>query len=197
VGSNPTPGTHRIHTPFGRLILGLREDEPKLQALLLGEPRHRADRSPEDLPLVLWIAMSQQRPEIAGVLPQPPDRREGPGSLARTLCASKLVPDLSLIPLEVVHDLLDQDRVDPGGDAAQLRMLIRLDVGQTRLEPCPSPEGLFATTPQEGLLVALQSRQAVRTQELPIQDSNYLGLEAIVPEASLALGHSLLVPLSA
>jgi len=34
--------------------------------------------------------------------------------------------------------------------------------------------------------VTLQSRQAVRTEELPIQDSNYLGLEAIVPDASLA-----------
>jgi len=89
------------------------------------------------------------------VLPQPPDRREGPDSLARSLGASKLVPDLSLLPLEVIHDLLDQDRVDPGGDAAQLRMLIRLDIGQPRLEPCPSPEGLFATDPQEGLLVSL------------------------------------------
>ena len=132
--------------------------------------------------------MPQHRSKIVGVLPQPPDRREGPDSLARTLCASKLVLDLSLLPLEFLHDLLDQDRVDPGGDAAQLRVLIRLDVGQPRLEPCPSPEGLLATTPNEGLMVSLQGCQAVRTEELPIQDPNYLGLEAIVPDASLAAG---------
>ena len=35
MGSNPTPGTHGILTPFGRLVLGLRQHEPKLQALLL------------------------------------------------------------------------------------------------------------------------------------------------------------------
>jgi hypothetical protein len=91
--------------------------------------------------------MTQHRSEITRVFPQPPDRREGPDSLARTLRASKLVPDLSFLPLEIIHDLLDQDRVDPGGDAAQLRMLIRLDVGQPRFEPCPSPERLFATPP--------------------------------------------------
>ena len=28
--SIPPPGTYRIHTPFGRLILGLRQQEPKL-----------------------------------------------------------------------------------------------------------------------------------------------------------------------
>jgi hypothetical protein len=132
--------------------------------------------------------MPQHRSKIVGVLPQPPDRREGPDSLARTVCGSKLVLDLSLLPLEFLHDLLDQDRVDPGGDAAQLRVLIRLDVGQPRLEPCPSPEGLLATTPNEGLLVSLQGCQAVRTEELLIQDPNYLGLEAIVPDASLAAG---------
>jgi two-component system response regulator RegX3 len=59
VGSNPTPGTHRIHTTFGGLVLAVRQREPKLQEFLFGEPRHRADRSPEDLPLVLWIAMPQ------------------------------------------------------------------------------------------------------------------------------------------
>jgi hypothetical protein len=139
VKPDTTPGTHRIHTPFGGLVLGLRQHESKLQELLFGEPRHRADRSLEDFPLVLWIAMPQHRSKIVGVLPQPPDRREGPDSLARTVCGSKLVLDLSLLPLEFLHDLLDQDRVDPGGDAAQLCVLIRLDVGQPRLEPCPSP----------------------------------------------------------
>jgi hypothetical protein len=92
------------------------------------------------------------------VLPEPPDRREGPDSLAWPLGASKLGPDLSLLPLEIIHDLPDQDRVDPGGDAAQLRMLLGLDTGQPRLEPCPSPEGLLATTPQEGVLLAFQGR---------------------------------------
>lgn len=72
MGSNPTPGTHRIHTPFGGLVLGLRQHESKLQELLFGEPRHRADRSPEDFPLVLWIAMPQHRSKIVGVLPRPP-----------------------------------------------------------------------------------------------------------------------------
>ena len=42
--------------------------------------------------------MFQHRSEIVGVLPQPPDRREGPDSLARTLCVSQLVPDLSFLP---------------------------------------------------------------------------------------------------
>jgi len=93
--------------------------------------------------------MSQHRSEIAGVLPQPPDRRQRPDSLARTLRASKLVPDVAFLQLEFLHDLPDQNRVDAGGDAAQLRMLLGLDAGQTRLEPCPSPEGLFVTTPQE------------------------------------------------
>ena len=120
------------------------------------------------------------------MLPQPPDRRESPDSVAGTFCVSKLVLDLSLLALEIIDDLLDQDRVDSGGDAAQLRMLIRLDADQPRLEPCPSPEGLFATPPQKGLLVALQSCQAVRTEKLPFQDSNYLGLEAVVPNAPLA-----------
>jgi hypothetical protein len=109
--------------------------------------------------------MPQHRSKIVGVLPQPPDRREGPGSLARTLGASKLVLDLSLLPLEFLHDLLDQDRLDPGGDAAQLRVLIRLDVGQPRLEPCPSPEGLLATVP-------IQFLPMPGEQDLPPRDSD-------------------------
>jgi hypothetical protein len=81
----PPPGSFRIHPPFGRLILGLGQQEPDLQALLIGEPRHRADRSPEDLPLVLWIALAQHRSEIS-VLLQRPDRRQGPDGPARSLC---------------------------------------------------------------------------------------------------------------
>jgi len=134
--------------------------------------------------------MFQHRLEIVGVLPQPPDRREGPDCLARTLCVSQLVPDLSFLPLKLLHDPPDQNRVDASGDTPQLRMLLGLDAGQPRLEPCPSTKGLFATTPQKGLLVALQSRQAVRTEELPLQDSDYLGLEAVVPMRPLQLGHS-------
>jgi hypothetical protein len=84
--------------------------------------------------------MFQHCSEIVGVLPQPRDRREGPDCLARTLCVSQLVPDLSFLPLKLLYDLPDQNRVDVSGDTPQQRTLLGLDAGQPRLEPCPSPE---------------------------------------------------------
>jgi hypothetical protein len=62
--------------------------------------------------------MFQHRSEIVGVLPQPPDRREGLDCLARTLCVSQLVPDLSFLPLKLLHASLTRTGSIP---AATLR----------------------------------------------------------------------------
>jgi hypothetical protein len=85
--------------------------------------------------------MFQHRSEIVGVLPQPPDRHKGPDCLARTLCVSQLVPDLSLLPLKLLHDLPDQNRVDAGGDTPQLRMLASPHRSLELQSPYPGSSG--------------------------------------------------------
>lgn len=79
-------------------------------------------------------------------------------------------------------------RVEPPEPLANLTLfLLKLLQGRTGLQ------GFLPDLPQEGLLVALQGREAVRMKQLSFQDADNLRLKAVVPHPLLA-GGTLPVP---
>lgn len=60
------------------------------------------------------------------MLPQPSDGGQGSRSVRGPLKLPKALADLPLLPLKLLHDLLDQDGIDPGGHASELRVQIGL-----------------------------------------------------------------------
>jgi hypothetical protein len=85
-----------------------------------------------------------------------PERREGVGRVRLSPDAPELLPDLSLLPLEVVHHLLHEQRVDPGGDGPKLCRLFFLHTSKERLQVRASLKDLLAVPPQQPVLMPLQ-----------------------------------------
>jgi hypothetical protein len=163
VGSNPTPGTYIIHTSNARdlrfrllVVFALWQPEPDFEVLFLRQPLHGTHRPSEDRALILRVAVSEHGSEVGGMVTEQPEGRQGVGRVRLSPDAPELLPDLSLLPLELVDHLLHEQRVDARRDGPKLCMLFFLHAGKPRLQVGANLEGLLAVPSQQFLLVPLQ-----------------------------------------
>ncbi|MGH2711518.1 MAG: hypothetical protein ACRDH9_09990 [Actinomycetota bacterium] len=110
------------------------------------------------------------------MLPKAPDGHQSPSGVLGRVQLPKLLADLALLPLKLLHDFLDEHRVDARRHATDLSVLFGSDGLEAALQPRTGLEGFFPSLPQGRLLVALQGPEALGTKQLTLQGADDLGL---------------------